>query len=153
MATFTQKLAGTFRLGRLPEAQRVQLESEGRLLYLAEGIWETAIFQRYRHYRFPQAYCLHRRMGFIGYFALSERRLIAKAKAYNEINVNVAYDDPRFQALMFTVRPKYLALTFDASAQSPEDSGQLEIRLHLADIATAVKILEQAGARMESHVR
>lgn len=153
MATFTQRLAGTFGLGRLPEAQRVQLESEDRLRYLAEGIWETAILRDYRHCRFPQAYCLARRMGFIGYFALSERRLIAKAKAYNEINVNVAYEEPRFKAMTFTVRPKYLALTFDASAQSSEDSGQIEIRLHLPDIAFAAKILEQAGAQMESSAR
>jgi hypothetical protein len=148
MATFTQRLAGTFGLGRLPGAQRVQLESEGRLLYLAEGIWETAILRDYQHHRFPQAYCLACRMGFIGYFALSERRLVAKAKAYNKIDVNVAYEEPRFKAMTFTIRPKYLALTFDASAQSPEDSGQLEVRLHLPDIALAAKILKRAGARM-----
>jgi hypothetical protein len=135
MATFTQKVAARLRLGRLPAA---------------EGIWETAIF---RHYRAPQVYCRYRRMGFIGYFALSERRLIARAKGYHEIDVNVAYDEPRFQKLTFAVQPRYLSLAFDASLQSPEASGQIEIRLHLPDAATAAQILEQAGAHLESNRR
>ncbi len=148
MATFLQKLAARLRLGQLPEALRAQLESEGRLLYLAEGIMETAIFRRYRA---PGAYSWRRRAVFIGYFALSERRLVAKAKAYHEINVNVAYDDPRFKAMTFTVRPKYLALAFDASAQSAQASGQLEVRLHLPDVATAARILERAGTQVVSN--
>jgi hypothetical protein len=150
MATFVQKLAARLRLGQLPEALRAQLESEGRILYLAEGIWETAIF---RHYRAPNAYSSHRRIGFIGYFALSEHRLVARAKCYHEIDVNVAYDELRFKKMTFTVRRKYLSLAFDASTQSPQASGQLEVRLHLPDIATAAKILEQAGAQMESNGR
>jgi len=148
MATFIQKLATRLRLGQLPEAVRTQLESESRLLYLAEGIMETAIF---RGYRAPGAYILQRRIVFIGYFALSEHWLVAKAKAYHETNVNVAYDDPRFKAITFTIRPRYLALTFDASAQSPQASGQLEVRLHLPDIMTAARILEQAGAQIVSN--
>jgi hypothetical protein len=147
MARFLQKLATRLRLGQLPEAVRTQLESEGRILYLAEGVRETAIF---RDYRAPGAYILQRRIVFIGYFALSERRLVAKAKAYHEINVNVAYDEPRFKAMTFTVRPKYLALAFDASAQSPQASGQIEVRLHLPDIAAATKFLEEAGAQIVS---
>lgn len=148
MATFLQKLAAKLRLGRLPETVRAQLESEGRILYLAEGIMETAIWRRYRA---PGACILARRMAFIGYFALSERRLVAKAKRFHEINVNVAYDDPRFKAMTFTIRPKYLALAFDASAQGPQASGQIEVRLHLPDNAAATKILEQAGAQIVSN--
>jgi hypothetical protein len=150
MGTFLQKLATGLHLGRLPARVRTQLESEGGILYLAEGIWETAIL---RHYRAPGAYCRHRRMGFIGYFALSERRLIAKARAYHEINVNVAYEEPRFKAMTFAVRPKYLAVAFDASAQSPEASGQIEIRLHLPEVDLAAQILARAGAHMESNAR
>jgi hypothetical protein len=148
MTTFRQKLAAILRLGQLPQTVRAQLESEGRILYLAEGIKETAVF---RDYRGPYNYALARWMAFTGYFALTERRLVAKAKAYHEINVNVAYDDPRFKAITFTVRPRYLALAFDASTQSPQASGQIEVRLHLPDQAAATKILEQAGARIVSN--
>ncbi len=148
MGMLLQKLTSGLHLGQLPATVRAQLESEGRILYLAEGIRETAIFRRYRA---PGAYIWRRAIAFIGYFALSERRLVAKAKQYHEVNVNVAYDDPLFKTMTFTVRPRYLALAFDASAQSPRASGQIEIRLHLPDIAAATKILEQAGAQIVSN--
>lgn len=148
MGTLWQKLTAGLHLGQLPGTVRAQLESEGRILYLAEGIRETAIFRRYRG---PDAYSWRHGIVFIGYFALSERRLVARAKQYHQINMNVAYDDPRFKAMTFTVRPRYLSLAFDASAQSPQSSGQIEVRLHLPDIAAATKILEQAGARIVSN--
>ncbi len=147
MATFTQRLAAGLHLGRLPAAQRVQLESEGRLLYLAEGIWETAILRRYRA---PGAFSWRQRFGNIGYFVLSEHRLVARAKGGHEIDVNMAYDDPPFQKLTFAIQPKYLSLTFDPSTQNPQASGQIEIRLHLPDVDMAAEILERAGAQMES---
>jgi hypothetical protein len=147
MGTLLQRLTGGLHLGQLPGTVRAQLESEGRILYLAEGIRETAKFTRYRA---PGVYSWRRWIAFIGYFALSERRLVAKAKQYHRIDVNVAYDDPQFKAMTFTVRPKYLSLAFDASAQSPKASGQIEVRLHLPDIAAATKILEQAGAQIVS---
>jgi hypothetical protein len=146
METLVQKLAARLRLGQLPEALRAELEAEGRLLYLAQGIRETAIF---RHYRASGVYSGYRRMGFIGYFALSERRLVAKAKCYHEIDVSVAYDEALFQQMTFTVRPRYLALAFDASARNAAASGQIEVRLHLPDIRAAAQLLEQAGARFE----
>jgi hypothetical protein len=147
MGTLLQRLTAGLHLGQLPGTVRAQLESEGRILYLAEGIRETAIF---RNYRAPGIYSWRRRIGFIGYFALSERRLVARAKQYHQTDVNVAYDDPRFKAMTFTVRPRYLALVFDASAQGPQAAGEIEVRLHLPDIAAARKMLEQVGARIAS---
>jgi hypothetical protein len=148
MGTLLQKLTSGLHLGQLPGTVRAQLESEGRILYLAQGIMETAIF---RNYRAPGAYSWRHGIVFIGYFALSERRLVAKAKQYHQIHVNAAYDDPLFKTMTFTVRPRYLSLAFDASAESPRTSGQIEVRLHLPDIAAATKILEQAGAQIVSN--
>jgi len=145
MGTLVQRLAAGLGLGRLPEAVRAQVESEGRIVYLAEGVPETAVF---RHYRAPGVRDWHRRIGFIGYFVLSERRLVAKAKAYHEINVNVAFADDAFKEMTFTVMPRYLSLAFDASTQSAQASGQVEVRLHLPDIAVAAKVLERAGAQI-----
>ncbi len=145
MSTLAQKVAARLRLGRLPQATRAQLESEGRILYLAEGVLETAIF---RDYKAPGARIVHRRSAFIGYFVLSERRMVVKAKAYHEINVNVAFADEAFKKMTFAVRPGYLSLGFDASAQSAQASGQIEIRVHLPDIAAVSKVLQQAGAQI-----
>jgi hypothetical protein len=144
MGTLTQRLAARLRLGRLPEAARTQLESEGRIVYLAEGIWETAIF---RHYTAPGVRTGRRQISFIGYFALSERRMIVRARCYDEIKIDVAYDDALFKEMTFTVQRRYLSLAFDASAQSAQASGQIEVRLHLPDVAAATEILERAGAR------
>ncbi|HUW62368.1 MAG TPA: hypothetical protein VMZ06_15290 [Candidatus Bathyarchaeia archaeon] len=142
-ATFTQKIARVFHLGRLPARVREQMQSEGGILYLAEGIAETAIF---RNFRAPGVYCSQRRMGFIGFFALSERRIVARAGCFHKIDVNTTFDDPTFKKLLFKAGPKYLSVTFDPSIQTPDASGQIEIRLHLPDISKAATILKENGA-------
>jgi len=139
-------MAARLHLGRLPEALRTQLESEGRILYLAENIGETAIC---KDYRAPGARSGRRWIWFIGYFVLTERRVVAKARWYHRVDVNVAYDEPLSPALAFHVKRKYLCLAWDASAQDPRTSGQLEVRLYLPDVTTAARLLEQAGARIE----
>ena len=145
MSTFVQRLAAGLRLGRLPGAVAAQLQSEGRILYLAEGVLETAIF---RNYKAPGVRSNYRRISFIGYFALSGRRMVVKAKCYHEINIDAAYDDAAFKKMTFALRRRYLSLTFAASAQSPQASGQVEVRLHLPDLAAAAQILEQCGAQV-----
>jgi hypothetical protein len=145
MSTFVQRLAAGLGLGRLPGAVRSQLESDGRILYLAEGVLQTAIF---RDYRAPGVRSNYRRISFVGYFALSQRRMVVKAKCYHEININAAYDDAAFKKMTFAVRRGYLSLVFDASAQSAQASGQVEVRLHLPDLAAAAQILEQSGAQV-----
>jgi hypothetical protein len=122
-----------------------QLESEGRILYLAEGVLETAIF---RDYKAPGVRSNCRRISFIGYFALSQRRMVVKAKCYHQININAAYDDAAFRKMTFAVRRRYLSLVFDASAQSAQASGQVEVRLHLPDLTAAAQILEQCGTQV-----
>jgi hypothetical protein len=76
--------------------------------------------------------------------------MVVKATCYQEININAAYDDAPFKKMTFAVRPRYLSLAFDASAQSAQANGQVEIRLHLPDVAVAATILERAGARIVS---
>jgi hypothetical protein len=129
----------------LPGAVRAQLESDGGILYLAEGVLQTAIF---RDYRAPGVRSNYRRVSFIGYFALSQRRMVVKARCYDEININAAYDDAAFKKMTFAVRPRYLSLAFDASAQSAQASGQVEVRVHLPDVTAAAEILEQGGAQL-----
>jgi hypothetical protein len=146
MGTIIQSFAGLFRLGRIPSALRAQLESESRILYLAEGIAETAVF---KYFRSPGMCCYRRFTSFIGFFVITEKRIVAKAKLYNQINVNMAYTDPRFQSIAFVADSKRLSLAFDASVQGPQMSGQMEVRLHLPDVGAAVDILQKAGAPIE----
>jgi hypothetical protein len=146
MGTVTQKIVGLFCPGRLPATLRARLETEGRILCLAEGIAETAVF---KDFRAPGAHCSHRCTGFTGFFVITEKRIVVKAAFFNQINVNVAYDDPQFRSIAFTATPELLSLAFDASVQSPQMSGQVEVRLHLPDVSTTTAILLKIGARIE----
>ncbi len=146
LATTVQKIAAFLRLGRMPPSLRSQLEAEGRILYLAEGIAETAVF---RDFRAPGAYCSYRCIAFVGFFALSQQRLVVKARFADQISINIPYEDPRFHQLMFTATPRKLSVAFDASLQGPEMSGQLEVRAHLPDVATVAAILQRVGAQVK----
>jgi len=145
MSDFTQKIIHFFHLGRLPDQVRTQLTSEGGIAYLAEGIAATAILN---NFRVPGVYCSHRKMTFIGFFALSTRRIALRAKCYHKIDINMTFDDPKFQQLRFQVYPNYLSLTFDPAVFIPEASGQIEIRLHISNMSQAVDILKQNNANM-----
>ena len=141
--TFTQKAARVFGLGRMPAERRAQMESEGQMLYLAEGIAETAIL---RGFKAPGARCAYRRMLLVGFFALSERRLVARAKCFHKIDIDTTFDDPKFRRLEFRATPHYLSLMFDPSSYLPDASGRVEIRLHLPDVRKAAELLEAKGA-------
>jgi hypothetical protein len=143
MGKFLQRVIRYFHLGEMPGEVRAQMESEGGLMYLAEGVWETAIF---RDFSAPGIYCAYRRIGFVGYFALSERRMVVRARCYDQININVAYDDVRFKNMVFAAREECLSVTFDPADHMPDASGRIEIRVHLPDVPAAASILEQRGA-------
>jgi len=145
MTTTVQKLAGILHLGRIPSLLRSQLEADGRILYLAEGVAETAIF---KDFRAPGAYCSYRCIAFVGFLALSQKRLVVKAKFGHQISINMPYEDPRFHKLTFTATPKRLSVAFDASLQGPGISGHLEVRAHLPDVATVTAILQKVGAQV-----
>ncbi|MDX9974382.1 MAG: hypothetical protein RBU21_15460 [FCB group bacterium] len=146
-ATLTQRIATFLHLGKMPLNILGQISSEGEILYSAEGIGETVIL---RSFRAPGHYASRRKMAFVGYFAITERRIVARAGAYNCIGINVSFDDPRFQQLEFKATEKYLCIAYDASIQADNMSGQVEIRLHLPDIDKAARILAEKGARIDT---
>jgi hypothetical protein len=145
MGVLVQSLTQAFHLGRLPDEVRTRLEQDGGILYLAEGVVTTVIFHDFRS---PQARSLYRRMVFIGYFALSERRIVVRAKCYNRVDIDLPCDDPRFQQVSFRVTPRWLSVSFDASALLANASGRIEVRMHIPDIARAVAVLQSKGATL-----
>lgn len=145
ISIFPNKIWSFFSSGRIPDEVIVKLESEGRILYREEGVRETAILQNFQS---PGIYCGWRKIGFIGYFILSERGILVKARCYDYIDINAPYDAETFHKLGFSAEPKYLSITFNAADYLPKSSGQVEIRLHLRNISAAVDILRQKGARI-----
>lgn len=145
--TFTQRIAGWFRIGRVPEELKAEMAKEGGALYKAHGIRQTAI---YSDFNAPGRYSAARAQGFIGYVAMSEQRFVARAGGYNKIDVNVTFGDPKFNDVVWTATPKYLSLAFDAAAHIPQASGNIEVRLHVPDVEAVVRLLAAKGVKVQA---
>ena len=145
MSSLFQRVAHFFRFGRLPDEVRVQLESEGGMLFLAEGVVTTSILTDFKA---PGVRCSYSRMTIIGFLALSEQRIVIRAKCWHKIDVNTTFDDPKFKTIAFNPTEKYLSLKFDPSGFIPDASGQVEIRIHVPNVSKVAKILEEKGACM-----
>jgi hypothetical protein len=144
--TLTQRIAGWFRIGRVPEEVRVQMAQEGGILYKAHGIRQTAI---YSGFSAPGQYSAARVQGFIGYVAMSAQRFVVRAGRYNKIDVNITFGDPKFSDIIWMATPKYLSLAFDAANHIPNASGNIEVRLHVPDVEAVVRLLAAKGVKVQ----
>jgi hypothetical protein len=142
MRRLIQTLANFLHIGQLPDALRIQLDTEGGLIWLEEGIPVTAILQCFRA---PGIFCGYRRTSFVGFFASSEERLIASANFLDKVSLNLPYTDPRFDMITFGVARKRLSMRFDAKGLIPDASGQVTLRFALSDPHKFMSILERKG--------
>lgn len=126
--TVTQRIARVFGVGRVPAALRRQLETEAPLLYVAEGIAETVTL---KDFKAPGVRCGWRKMGLVGFVIVTEKRLIAKARSYHHVDLDLTFADPRFQQITLAGEDDVFLMRFDASLKGPGYSGQVEVRLHL----------------------
>ena len=141
-------IAGKLGIGKIPSAIRAQIEADGGILYLAESAGATATFENFRS---PGFYCACRKMGFIGYLALSEKRLAAHAGMWDRINLNVPYTDPRYDAISVQAERETIALSYDASKMAPKASGRITVRFHLPDPEEAARLLRSRQSHAEGH--
>ena len=151
-----RKRAWFLHLGRMSADMKTQLAAEGNILYSEESICQTV---RFNNFRAPGFYRSSGIKGFLpGYFVLTECRVIAKARffskidlnMYNKVDFNLRFDEPAFKEVVFLATPKYLSIKYDPSTQIPEASGKLEVRLRLSDIITPARILLQKGAVLKT---
>jgi hypothetical protein len=144
MSTIIQKAARLLHAGQLPQALRTQIDAEGGLLWLEEGIPVTAIL---RGFKAPGTFCGYRRTSFVGFAALTQRRLIVCAHFFNEASVDVDYDDPRFKDITFKLDGKRLSLSFNAAGILPSATGNVTLSLGVSDLPTVTQILVQKGVQ------
>ncbi len=156
MIRFGCKLARFLHLGRMPVDVKTHLAAEGNILYVEECIFQTVIFNDFRA---PGKYCSYGvKWGLPGYFALTECRVMAKARFFNKIDLNLynkvdfslRFDEPTFKEVVFLATPKCLSVTYDPSSQIPGASGRIEVRLHLSDIIMPARILLQKSAVLKT---
>ena len=145
-----QKVARFLRIGRLPQAVRAQLESEGGVLFLDEGIPVSVIL---KNFRAPGAFCGFRFTSFIGFLALSGRRIVGRASLFHEASVNLAYEDARFPAIAFTVGKNRLSLGFNAEGLIPKASGEVTLRFRVSDPGKIAGILKSKGAKVLGRIQ
>ena len=144
MRRLIQKTARLFGVGQLPEALRRQMEAEGGLLWLEEGLLVTAIL---RGFKASGTVCSYRRMSFLGFAALSARRLIVSARCYDEASVDIAYDDPRFKAIAFRAAGNRLSVSFNAAEFLSGAVGAVTLRFGVSDLSKVRQMLHEKGAR------
>ncbi len=138
-----QRIARFMRLGQLPEKIRNQLNAEGGVRYLDEGVPITAILQGFRA---PGLFCGYRSMSFAGYLAISEQRIVVHASFYNEASVNVRFDDPWLREIHFRRVRNHLELAFNAEKVIPRASGEVCLRIRVTDVAQVAELLRAKGA-------
>lgn len=144
MRRLIQRAARLLHIGLLPDSLRDSLEADGGLLWLEEGIPVTAILQGFKA---PGMFCGYRRMSFIGFAALTNRRIVISAHFLNKAAVDVAYSNPLFRAVSFNVSDdgRNLSASFDADGILPDASGRVTLRLGVADVPGATRILTEHG--------
>lgn len=140
--TVTQRIAQVLGLGRVPAALRWQLESEAPLLYVAEGIAETVTL---KDFKAPGVRCGFRKMGFVGFVVVTEKRLVAKTRSYHHVDLDLTFADPRFGQITLAGEDGAFLMRFDASIRGAGYSGQVEVRLHLPNQEQLFAALGKAG--------
>jgi hypothetical protein len=138
-----QKITRLMHVGQLSQKVRDQLDADGGVLYLDEGIPVTAILQDFKA---PGVFCGYRRMSFVGFLALSDRRIVVRASFFHEASVNVAFDEPEFRAITFRLARKRLEMAFEAKGLIPRASGEIRLRARISDPVRVVELLRVKGA-------
>ncbi|HMN99610.1 MAG TPA: hypothetical protein PKD59_09360 [Miltoncostaeaceae bacterium] len=124
--------------GTLPDDLRAQLVAEG-LDQEEEGLPGTIT---YRHFRAPHRRSRWRRQWIRAALAISDRRLVVAVRG--RPFVDVAWDDPRLDAMEMSVEDDRLLIAFDPALFDPRRSGRVELRLRSVHPRLA---LEQIRAR------
>jgi hypothetical protein len=114
-----------FRLGRLPLADKKQLQAEG-VQQIVEGIHITVT---YRNYKAPGKYFSYKSQMLVGSIALTQQRIIAYA--INRKIMNIAYAHKGFAQLSIRTETDYkLLIGVDASIMNSKSSGSIEFCFH-----------------------
>ncbi len=75
--------------------------------------------------------------------------LIASANFYHKVHINVAFEDPKFKDLTFSVDSKRLSMTFEAAGLIPDASGKVTLRFGVSDPKAVARILAERGGKTD----
>ena len=128
-----------FGLGRIPAAQRWELQSEGELL-CEEGLRASIT---YRHFHAPGKYFRWRKKwALVGSIVLTQKRLAVFL--WKRAFIIIAYDDPRMKEIAFEGENSgSFSLTCNASMLDASWSGTIELRFSTAEATRIMEIIER----------
>src|SRR5947207_12093552 len=133
----TTLLYRLFRIGKIPDQLKAQLESEGILLQ-DEGISGSATYTNFRR---PGRYSSWRRVWYTGSLVVTQTRLVALA--YSKPAIDVPFTDQRFRSLDLSLEKAYtLRVAFDASLFHVDWSGKIEYRFNTEQAQTFLDTLK-----------
>jgi hypothetical protein len=114
-----------FRVGRIPNEFKAQLEREGVVLQ-EEGISGSTT---YKNFRRPGAYASWRLVGYSASLTITQTRVVGLANS--SLIMNVPFTDSRLRRLNLSVeKDDTLLIAFDASLFHTDWSGNIEYRFH-----------------------
>jgi hypothetical protein len=128
--------------GRLPDALRAELESEG-IIHREDGLRGSIT---YRHYRAPGQRSNWSKEAIRASLVVTRRRLgvFVRGRPF----VNVAFDDPRFSRLDLRIDGANLTIDVDdASIFNDRASGQITTRVRCADPTATLATIHAQHAR------
>ena len=120
-----------FRVGRIPEQLKAQLDSEG-ILFQDEGIPGSVT---YKNFHRPGSSSGWRRVWFTGSLTITQTRVVGLS--YASPIINVPFTDPRIQRLSVSVEKRdTLLVAFDAALFHDDWSGAIEYRFRTPQAPT-----------------
>ena len=126
-----------FRVGRIPEQLKAQLDSEG-ILFQDEGIPRSVT---YKNFHRPGSSSGWRRVWFTGSLTITQTRVVGLS--YASPIINVPFTDPRIQRLSVSVEKRdTLLVAFDAALFHDDWSGAIEYRFRTPQAQTFLETLQ-----------
>ncbi len=130
-----------FRIGRIPDQYKAQLEREGILLQ-DEGIPSSVTYPNFHR---PGRYDAWRRTWSTASIILTQTRLVGLV--YSRPALDVPFADQRFRKLDFSVeKAEVLCITFDASLFHDNWSGKIEYRFRTPQAQAFLDALKTRSA-------
>lgn len=123
----------------IPDDVKSRLKEEN-LIFMEEGVPVTVLL---RNFRAPGRYSSHSITRGKGSLAISDERIVGYG-GRRQCVIDVPFGHQKIAALgLSTKREKVLCISFEASEFDPQQSGDVELRFHLAKTPEAMSILQR----------
>lgn len=131
-----------FRFGSIPKKLRKNFEQEG-IIISDEGFWGWYVTKRLKA---PGRRAFYRKEGFIGFFVVTQKRLVCYS--FRKRLINIETDDEKIVLLRSNQSsPNKLILSFDSADFLDGWEGEIELHLHTDKAGVIHQTLLENGVK------